>query len=248
MICIPMAGMSSRFSKAGYQLPKYMLPIGEENVFSKCIKSFKNYFETELFVFIVRDIHDTPSWVSEQVKLLGIERWVVLTLDTETDGQADTVRLGLKQLKEMQQIDNDELTIFNIDTFRPNLTFHKIIKDTVGVLEVFLGSGDQWSFVKPKRNNCDEVKETAEKQRISPFCSTGLYYFNSANTFLSALEKYEKDYDWINGELYIAPIYNVLIEEDKKVRYYIIDNNDVIFCGTPQEYEILIENLKVTKL
>ncbi|EAI3127257.1 capsular biosynthesis protein, partial [Campylobacter coli] len=41
-------------------------------------------------------------------------------------------------------------------------------------------------------------------------------------------------------EFYIAPMYNYLINQNKDIRYHEIDINDIIFCGTPQEYERLI--------
>ena len=35
MILIPMMGKSSRFTQAGYKLPKYMLKVGNETLFEK---------------------------------------------------------------------------------------------------------------------------------------------------------------------------------------------------------------------
>ena len=40
MIVIPMAGLSSRFTKAGYTKPKYMLPLAGKSVFAHSIESF----------------------------------------------------------------------------------------------------------------------------------------------------------------------------------------------------------------
>ena len=47
MIIIPMAGKSSRFFNAGYDIPKFMLPLSKSNVFREAVKSFKKYFEDE---------------------------------------------------------------------------------------------------------------------------------------------------------------------------------------------------------
>lgn len=44
MFIIPMAGLSSRFFKAGYNKPKYQLMLGKETVFSWAVKSFEKYF------------------------------------------------------------------------------------------------------------------------------------------------------------------------------------------------------------
>ena len=47
MIVIPMAGMSRRFTEAGYTLPKYMLPAHQRSLFAHAVDSFRHYFKTE---------------------------------------------------------------------------------------------------------------------------------------------------------------------------------------------------------
>ena len=54
MIVIPMLGKSSRFTNAGYNLPKYMLPVKDKSVFCWSMSSFENYFTTEEFLFLVK--------------------------------------------------------------------------------------------------------------------------------------------------------------------------------------------------
>ena len=44
MIVIPMAGLSSRFFKASYDIPKYMLTAHDESLFDHSVKSFSQYF------------------------------------------------------------------------------------------------------------------------------------------------------------------------------------------------------------
>lgn len=56
-----MAGMSSRFFKAGYDKPKYMLEATGITLFEHSVLSFKNYFERESFLFIIRDKYDTKK-------------------------------------------------------------------------------------------------------------------------------------------------------------------------------------------
>ena len=38
-------------------------------------------------------------------------------------------------------------------------------------------------------------------------------------------------------ELYIAPLYNLLIREGRDIRYELIPRDSVIFCGVPAEYD-----------
>ena len=46
-----MAGLSSRFFKAGYTKPKYQLDLNGETVFSWSVRSFERYFKTDKFCF-----------------------------------------------------------------------------------------------------------------------------------------------------------------------------------------------------
>lgn len=70
MIAIPMAGMSSRFFKAGFTQLKYMLKIEEKTLFDMSVESFSKYFESEKFIFIVKDVFRTPEFVENSVKNL----------------------------------------------------------------------------------------------------------------------------------------------------------------------------------
>ena len=39
------------------------------------------------------------------------------------------------------------------------------------------------------------------------------------------------------GELYVAPLYNDLIERGLDVRFSVIPREEVVFCGVPAEYD-----------
>ena len=56
-------------------------------------------------------------------------------------------------------------------------------------------------------------------------------YLDAYNNYLEKPES-----EWEKAELYVAPLYNYLINKNKSIYYNLIDNNDVIFCGVPNEY------------
>lgn len=240
MIVIPMAGMSSRFFKAGYDKPKYMLMAHGKSLFDHAVGSFSRYFNSETFLFIVRDSYDSPAFVQQQAQALGIADFYIVTLSEETRGQAETVTLGLNQWKINNNASKSpSLTIFNIDTFRPNFQFPNLELLDDGYLEVFRGSGDNWSFAKPISDNSTLVVQTAEKKPISDLCCTGLYHFRSLEQYLEAYSLYlnKPQEEWEKGELYVAPLYNELIQSSCKIHYHLISREDVIFCGVPSEYD-----------
>ena len=230
---IPMAGLSSRFTKAGYSKPKYMLDVIDKPLFDWAVSSFSDYFGDEEFTFIFRDVLGTTDFLNERVNAMGIKNANFVCLEGETRGQADTVALGLK---EVRAEDNRAVTIFNIDSFYRNYSFADF--DSDGFLDVFVGEGDGWSFVEPE---CEgRVKRLAEKQRISPLCCTGLYHFNTISLFIDAFEQELVERQC--SELYIAPIYNHLIKSGSVINYRLVENDSIEFLGTPQEYEDFLEN------
>jgi len=241
MIVIPMAGISKRFTVEGYKVPKFMLKLRKQSLFTHSLLSFKNYFTTDKFLFIALDLDHYHEFMVNEINDLGIQDFKIVLLKDHTRGQAETVYKGLEQINDIPN-KNIELIIFNIDTFRPNFIKPKFEHKIDGYLEVFVGEGSNWSYIKKDILDTSRVIETAEKKSISNLCCTGLYYFKSVKDFISSFHFYEKNLIMVNNELYIAPLYNFLIKKNKYISYNLIKRDDVIFCGTPDEYENLLLN------
>lgn len=243
MIVIPMAGLSSRFKKAGYELPKYMLEAHGKTLFAHSVESFKDYFDNETFLFVALDVFDTKRFIIQQCALLGVKHYKIVMLTEPTRGQAETVYLGAKNAGIEE---SEPLLIFNIDTFRPHFLWptNFDISRVDGYLETFIGQGANWSNVLPVDTALQTAKLTAEKQEISEYCCTGLYFWRYCDDFFRIFERYQvkKNNELEAGELYIAPMYNDLIQEGKDIRYSIIDKKDVIFCGVPDEYDAFLQS------
>jgi hypothetical protein len=237
MIVIPMAGLSRRFADAGYQLPKYMLPLGGKTVFDHAVESFRALFDEVPFLFIGRDIADTGMFVERSCRALGVRSPLVVMLDAPTTGQAETVELGLYRAGIS---DDAPITIFNIDTFRPGFHFPTRAwwSASDGYLEVFKGAGPNWSYVRPSPTEEGGVIETAEKRPISDLCCTGLYHFARAGSFTAALAQ-ERQHPSA-PELYVAPLYNHLLAAGQRIYFEVVDISQIVFCGIPAEYETLV--------
>ena len=231
MIVIPMLGRSSRFTSAGYRLPKYMLPVREKSVFSCSISSFENYFSSEEFLFLVRQDHDCINFLKKDLSILGIDRYEIMEFDKETSGQGESVYLGIKNYPEETNI-----LIFNIDTVRKGFKFKKFPSEQYGYLEVFESNGTNWSFVEPGNDN--KVIRTTEKNRISDLCSNGIYFFSHAGMYCKYFEKYSSLLE--NQESYIAPMYNLLIKDGINVFFDVVSNSKIIHLGTPADYQAFL--------
>lgn len=237
MIVFPMAGLSSRFFKAGYTVPKYMLPLNGKSVLHSVLEGFSKYFNKEKIVFILIDNEFNPAeYVKQVAESLNLNNLEIITLPEPTRGQAETVFLGLQKLRVNK---NESLTIFNVDTFRPNFTFPKFLSEKkCSYLETFIGSGKNWSNVVPIHEGSDVVLNASEKQEASKYCCTGLYHWESVEIFNQAYDQYLKEFP--DKELYVAPMYNYAIANKHLVKFTVVDTKEVIFCGTPDEYQALL--------
>lgn len=240
MILIPMMGKSSRFYNAGYKEPKFMLPIGESNLFKETVLSFQNYFNSEFFIFSIPNENELQQWICNQLNDINLKNYQIVTFDYETNGQADTIFQTIKKIK----MKEGELNIFNIDTILLNFNKEFEGRDNCdGYLEVFCGQGDHWSFADIDNNR--NVIKTAEKERISTYCSNGFYNFSCKEIFIEGFLKQEEFNSLKNaGEIYIAPIYNYLINSGYSFKVKEIDIKNIIFSGTPIEYETMLYNYK----
>ena len=235
MFVFPMLGTSRRFFEAGYSSPKYMLPLAGATVFHHVVRSFERYWHEDDFLFICRNDVFELSFVKEALTDLGVSRYRIIPLNGPTMGQAHTVYLGLNVCS---PTGTEEIFVFNIDTLRPG--FLKPSDDLLGdaYLEVFHGEGSHWSFVLPGAENI--VLKTTEKDRISDLCSDGLYYFRSKSIFDKSFAYAQAGTSLVEGEYYIAPLYNHLIDMGFSVKYGIVSTGELFFCGTPKEYELLM--------
>lgn len=241
MFVFPMLGRSSRFFNAGYTVPKYKLPLGKEGqvVFDHVLGSFRRYFGTDLFVLLCRADTNDRAFLVDRMRALGVRRFEVIEHAGETGGQAESVELSLTSAPE-----EEELFIFNIDTVLYNFEKDAARDEVAGYLEVFRGEGTHWSFVEPSPNRPGHAARVVEKERISDLCSNGLYYFATVRTFTDALNAYRQKHQGVAGELYVAPLFNELIECGLTVTYRLVPKSDIGFCGVPDEYVALCHELE----
>lgn len=170
--------------------------------------------------------------MAEKVTGLGISDFRIIEFHEETRGQAESVVLGIQDYA-----DDTPIVIFNIDTIRRGFQWPDPTEFGDGFLEVFRAEGDGWSFVEPGEAN--RVLRTTEKDRISDLCSNGIYGFKRIEYFRQAYNHYLNRGTTVNGELYIAPLYNHLIGEGLDIRYRLLESDVTEHCGVPADYERL---------
>lgn len=229
-IIIPMAGLGSRFKEIGIQKSKHEILADGRSLFYWSMISLTDFFDCE-FVFIHRGDEKQEDFIKSECKQLGISEFKIIRIDDVTDGQASTV------LKCDEFINsNSPISIYNIDTYvEPNSILKNDIQNScAGFIPSFKASGDRWSFIKID-SNLQQVTKVSEKIRISEYATVGFYYFDKWATFKRLYSDYSDDIIKTFKETYIAPMYNYLINENRKVTYSIIPSHKIHVLGTPED-------------
>lgn len=239
-IVITMAGLGSRFRKAGYDMPKYEIMAHGRALFDWSLLSLKNFFANSRVVYVCLKENNSRAFVEKKSSELGLDDVRVVELDALTDGQATSAILSSDHW-----LKNSELLIYNIDTYvEPDvLTPQSIQQGSDGWVPCFQAAGDHWSFLNPDKDGW--AIEVAEKKRISDYASIGLYWFRTGEEYISAYNKHFSDpNNLVKGERYIAPLYNSLIKDDKKISFSDIPIEKVHALGTPDELNQFLSDFK----
>lgn len=235
-VIITMAGLGSRFRKAGYNCPKYMIEAKGKTLFDWSMDSLIGYNKNvSKYIFVVRKEDESESFIRKHMANYGISDIEIVDIDYLTDGQATTCMLALPYC-EM----SEEILVYNIDTYvEPyEMKYEDIAGD--GHIPCFHADGDHWSFAK--LDSAGNVVEVREKERISDNCTLGAYYFKSAKLYKKLYEEYYSDDSRMEkNEKYIAPLYNYMIEKGMKVTVSIVDAGKVHVLGTPEELKEFLD-------
>jgi NDP-sugar pyrophosphorylase family protein len=228
-VVIPMAGRGKRFAECGFKDPKPLIPVLGKPMYAWAVDGLPLDPASRLIFVCLRE-HLEGSALEDDIRTRYAEfSPEIISLDKVTDGQACTV------LAARDQIDtNDDLLIFNADTHCPTTLKQALSRfgsDVAGVLDVFRGQGDHWSFARTDLEG--RVLETAEKRRISEWATTGLYYFRLGRDFVRHAEEMIRLGERSNGEFYVAPVYNRMIAMGADVRVNPI--SEIWVLGTPEE-------------
>ncbi len=105
-------------------------------------------------------------------------------------------------------------------------------KKADGGIFAFWNDNPKWSYL---RINNGLVTEVVEKQVISNIANTGTYYFKKGSDFVKAAEQMISYNIRTNGEFYLAPCYNQMILDGKKILPYL--TNQMVPLGDPISVE-----------
>jgi len=223
LLLIPIAGKAQRFFDAGYTIPKQLIMADNKTLLDWSMSSI-DYSNCDI-VFLMRD--DTAS--NYQLDTILKNKYPgskVIVLSRPQHGAVFTCMEALPDL----EVDRP-LIINTLDVmFSP--IFDLSVPDD-GLILTFKANSPLYSYVKTDEKGYAVM--TTEKKVISNDASVGIYCFKSTLDFIQASRIMLSDSKYlINNEYYIAPLYNILIDQGKKIKARSVDS--LYLFGTPKEY------------
>lgn len=234
-----MSGMSSRFSTAGYDIPKYLIKVDGKSIIEHIVGLYPKESE---FIFIINDKHKNETNVVDVLDNL-VDNKIIVTIPRHKNGPVFTV----SKLENL--IDDDEQIIINYCDFSMYWEYDnfKAFVDTTecdGCVVCYTGfhphmlGSDNYAFCKTDKNKILEIREKQPftDDKMSEFASTGTYYFKKGRY----VKKYFKqliDEDLnINGEYYVSLVHNLLIRDGLINLIYEIPH--MLQWGTPFDLDV----------
>lgn len=229
-ILIPCAGAGSRFANAGYTKPK---PLIDVNGFPMIKTVIDNLNIDANYIFVVQKSHYEQYHLDTILPLIASNCKIVLTHGL-TEGAACTALLA------KEYIDNDKhLLIANSDQYvnwdSADFLWDALSRDLDGSILTFKATGNKWSYVKLQDGY---VTEVAEKVEISDIATVGIYYFDKGSDYIKYSKKMIENKTKFNNEYYIAPVYNEMIKDNKKIGIKYC--KEMFGIGTPEDLEYFL--------
>lgn len=230
---MPMAGRGSRFAKAGVKTPKPLIIVDGQQMYLKALSSLDNIQADKKLTVVIRAEHDQEHNLSDGLRQTFPGVNIAVSDDEPTGAVVDALRA-----EPFLQAD-EAVILLDCDLWFSSASYNKMVEDRLngqtdinGGLLTFAADNPRYSYAKINSDNI--VTETAEKRVISDHAITGAYFFASKAEFVDSAHKLLKQpLSETMPEYYISFLYNILIDEGKKIQAAFVD--EFASFGTPEE-------------
>ena len=233
---IPAAGLGSRFFNAGFSQPKPLIEVGGLKLIEWVIGNFDFLSGDKIFLIVRENIDRRDLYLNLSIPQ-GIDLEII-SLSRLTDGAASTVLEVIPYLNHKLPLvvaNSDQYVSNGLDSYISEV---RRIDNGCHILTME-ASDKKWSYVRKDRNS-KLVSAVVEKKVISNEATVGIYSWSTPNLFEQSVNKMKLNRDRTNGEYYVAPSYNYLIEQGIRVTTFNCGrlNKEVHGLGTPEDLEI----------
>lgn len=244
LICIPASGLGKRCDEVSGGKPKYLIEIEPGKAMISYVLDFLkplNFLDAKYIFLIQREVYNQHKEETDSIFnfYLSKNHYEIILVDGQTEGAACTVMLARKYLSLFAE---EELIITNSDQFIDNFDALDFVKkarwSSVGSLLTFPNDfNPKWSFSKIKESFPFDVEKVVEKEVLPGKweSNVGFYYWKKASDFINACENMISLKQKVNGEYYISPLYNYLIDCGRRITTYLIPAENMIGMGTSED-------------
>lgn len=225
---VSLCGLGQRFKNANYTTPKPFLKIHGKAIIDYVIDSLG---PGKIIIILPAFF----KYHSQYNVLQSNPRIQISTLYNPTQGAVDTAYRGISQ--HQNSLDPKEpITFVDGDTYY-KIKLSDLPLNAINAITTFNepdASMTGYSFCRLDTEN--NILEIAEKNRISPWAVSGCYSFVSVALFMKYAQmclanpkNKQKD------EYYMSSVYRLLIEHGETLKAVIINKEDVVCLGTPEQ-------------
>lgn len=235
-----MAGEGSRFLKEGYAFPKPLIDVDGKPMIQTVVENLQ--FDAE-YIFLVRKEHlEKYAGLRNTLDRISNGKFKIVEVDKLTEGAACTALLAKEHINT-----DEDILIANSDQiidYRPeNFLVMKNMTTVDGIIFTFNAVHPKWSFIKV--NNLGFVTEVVEKIPISNIATCGIYWYRRGKDFVQSAESMIAKKLRVNNEFYVAPVYNEMIQNEKKIIPFFVQHMHGI--GTPEDLNFYMSLYKKFK-
>jgi NDP-sugar pyrophosphorylase family protein len=229
-IVIPMAGEGTRFPRDTYKIPKPLIDIHGTPMIQKAIESLGL---PGTYHFVIRK----DSYYDQVCSLLHktLIDPKIISVEETTEGPASSCLLFKDYInteEELVIVNCDQIMWWDSDLFLTVARYYKYD----GMVVTYTTDTPKNSYAEVDRQGF--VKRIAEKEVISDISLNGIHYWRKGKYFVQSAENMIKCNDRApNGEFYVGPSYNHMIQKGLRVGIYHIPNFQHNPVGVPEDLE-----------
>jgi dTDP-glucose pyrophosphorylase len=225
-----MAGLGSRTKNFG--VPKPLIPLNGKPMIEHAIETLNLPGQ---YIFVTR-IYDVLKWYRElQSILIRMKPDAIrYSIDYDTDGPLESALIAENSINNLEP-----LIITNCDQIMrwdANKFFQHIQNsEDDGIVVTYNSQTEKNSYVKLDENGY--ALKFKEKEVISNHSLTGIHYWKRGRDFVESAKLSLRTSFRVNGEYFIAPSYNILIQKGMKISTYPVKNDEFFPVGVPEDID-----------
>ncbi len=235
-IVIPMAGEGTRFPRDTYKVPKPLINIKGSPMIQVALKSL-GLVGTYHFVIRKDSYYDQVCHLLHSI----FPDSKIISVDETTSGPASSCLLFKDYINNEDELviaNCDQIMWWDSDLFLTTARYYKYD----GVIVTYSTNTPKNSYAKIDKEGF--VEKIKEKEVISDISLNGIHYWRKGKYFVESAETMIKCNDTApNGEFYVGPTYNYMVNEGLKVGIHHIPNYQHNPVGVPEDLNLFLQKI-----